>query len=164
MNASLDVDALLRVLRNHEVEFVVIGGLAVAAHGYVRATKDLDIAPRPQPENRRRLFAALESVQAEPLELAEFAPAELPVEFTPEALDGGGNWALRTTVGRIDVMQWVAAAEDYDRLCDNALAVELPDVGRVLFAGFDDLVAMKQAAGRPEDRVDLERLRELRGE
>lgn len=162
MTRALDVDALLRVLYDHEVEFVVIGGLAVAAHGYVRATKDLDIAPRPQRANRRRLFTALSSLEAEPLELADFAAKELPVAFSSEALDEGGNWALRTRHGRIDVMQWVAAADDYDRLSANALAVDLPGVGRILFAGFDDLVAMKAAAGRPEDRIDLDRLRQLR--
>ncbi len=43
MSRALDVDALLRALYEHEVDFVVIGGLAVAAHGYVRATKDLDM-------------------------------------------------------------------------------------------------------------------------
>lgn len=163
MTSPLDVDALLRVLREHEVEFIVIGGLAVAAHGYVRATKDLDIVPRPDSDNRRRLFAALASIDAEPLELTGFAPAELPVVFGPEGLDGGGNWALRTAHGRIDVMQWVAAAESYERLNANALTIELPGVGRTLFAGFEDLVAMKDAAGRPEDRIDLARMRESRG-
>ena len=162
MTKALDVDALLRVLREHGVEFVVIGGFAVAAHGYVRATKDLDIVPRPEPANRRRLFAALRSIEAEPLELTDFALEELPVAFDPAGLDEGGNWALRTTHGRIDVMQWVAAIDDYARLSADALAVELPEVGQVLFAGFEDLVAMKDAAGRPEDRIDLARLRSLR--
>jgi len=163
VNAPLDVDSLLRVLTEHDVEFVVIGGLAVAAHGYVRATKDLDIVPRPDAANRRRLFKALRTLDAEPLELGDFASAELPVAFTAAALDGGGNWALRTTHGRIDVMQWVAEGDDYNRLSTNALVVDLPDVGQVMFAGFDDLVAMKDAADRPEDRVDLARLREAKG-
>ncbi len=98
------------------------------------------------------------------MELSDFAPSELPVAFGPDALDDGGNWALRTKHGRVDVMQWVAAADNYERLSANALAVDLPGVGRVLFAGFDDLVAMKDAAGRPEDRIDLDRLRALRSE
>lgn len=158
----LDAEALLCVLRDHGVEFVVIGGLAVAAHGYVRATKELDIVPRPEPDNRRRLFAALLSVEAEPVEVGDLAVDELPVAFAPEALDQGGNWALRTTRGRVDVMQWVAGVGSYDELSAGALVVELPGVGEVRFAGYDDLVTMKRAAGRPEDRADLARLREAR--
>lgn len=159
---TLDIDALLRVLTEHGVEFVVIGGLAVAAHGYVRATKDLDIVPRPTTDNRRRLYAALRSLDAEPLELGDLAPEGLPVPFSPEGLDQGGNWALRTRQGRVDVMQWVAAVDSYDELHERALVLHLPQVGDTRFAGFEDLVAMKQAAARPEDQTDLERLRELR--
>ncbi len=55
---------LLRVLREHDVDFLVIGGVAVAAHGYLRATKDVDIIPRPSRENLDRLAAALETLDA----------------------------------------------------------------------------------------------------
>jgi hypothetical protein len=160
----LDVDSLLRAFVAHEVEFVVVGGLAVAAHGYVRATMDLDIVPRPEADNRRRLHAALRSVDAELVEIGDLEPREMPVPFTPAALDDGGNWALRTRYGRVDVMQWIASVDSYDELHDRALVVELPDVGVTRFAGYEDLVAMKRAAGRPEDRSDLRRLRELRAE
>lgn len=162
MSAALDIEALLRTLRDHEVEFVVIGGLAVAAHGYVRATKDLDVVPRPDSDNRRRLYATLQSLDAEPLELGDIAPHELPVGFSADGLDEGGNWALRTTRGRVDVMQRVSGADDYESLRSNALVVEVPDVGQVMFAGYDDLLAMKVAADRPEDRVDIARLRDMR--
>jgi hypothetical protein len=89
----------------HDVDFVVVGGLAVAAHGFPRATKDVDIVPRPQSGNRRRLFKALRSLDAQPIELGDFRPEELQVPFSPEGLDEGGNWALRTRAGRIDVLQ-----------------------------------------------------------
>jgi hypothetical protein len=59
-------------------------------------------------------------------------------------------------------MQSLSGIESYDVLRAGALAVELPDVGPILFAGNDDLVSMKRAAGRPDDRRDLERLREAR--
>lgn len=159
---ELDADAILAALRAHGVDFVVIGGLAVAAHGFVRATKDVDVVPRGESENRHRLYEALVSLGASPLELGDFRPEELPVPFSPEGLDEGGNWALGTTAGRIDVLQWVAAVDDYDALSSRALAVEVDGVGRVLFAGYDDLVAMKRAAGRPQDELDLAELERLR--
>lgn len=160
---QLDADALLRVLLEHEVDFVVIGGLAVVAHGYVRATKDVDIVPRPERENSERLFAAMRLVEAEPIELGDFRPEELPVRFDAQGLAEGGNWALRTVFGRIDVLQWVAGIDSYDTLEARAFAVDVPEVGRVLFASYDDLIAMKESAGREEDLQDIARLREARG-
>jgi hypothetical protein len=159
---AFDADAILRTLVDHKVDFVVIGGLAVAAHGYVRATKEVDVMPNPDPGNLSRLYRALASLDARPIEIGDFGADELPVPFGLGELEGGGNWALRTNCGRLDVMQSLSGIESYDVLRAGALAVELPDVGPILFAGYDDLVSMKRAAGRPDDRRDLERLREAR--
>jgi hypothetical protein len=158
---ELDAETLLRTLVEAEVDFVVIGGLAVAFHGYTRATKDVDIVPKPDPVNLRRLFEALHSLDAEPIEIGDFRPEELPMAFAPEALDEGGNWALRTRAGRVDVLQWVAGVRGFDHLRARAVEAILPNVGRVLFAGRDDLLAMKRAAGRGIDRDDVEALESL---
>ena len=55
---------LLDVLRRHQVEFVIIGSFALAPHGYVRATQDIDIVPQPGPENLGRLATALRELNA----------------------------------------------------------------------------------------------------
>jgi hypothetical protein len=160
---QLDADTILRTLIEHGVEFVLIGGLAVAAHGYPRATKDADVVPAPAAENRRRLYEALVELEAEPLEVGDFRRDELPIPFSADGLDEGGNWALRTTAGRVDVMQWVPGIDEgYARLRANAISADVPDVGRVLIAGYDDLVAMKRAAGRPQDVTDLSELERVR--
>jgi hypothetical protein len=159
---ALDAETILRTLREHAVEFVVIGGLAVAAHGYVRATKDVDIVPQPDRENSRRLYEALTSLDAQPIEVGDFRPEEMPVAFAPEGLNEGGNWALRTRAGRIDVLQWVAGIESYEQLRDGAIELELPDVGPLLVAGYEDLLAMKHAAGRPVDQQDVAALEDVR--
>jgi hypothetical protein len=160
---ELDADAILRTLLAHDVEFVVIGGLAVGAHGYPRATKDVDVVPAPDGENLRRLHAALSELGAEPMEIGDLRPEELPVPFSPDGLDTGGNWTLRTAAGRVDVMQWVPGIDDgYRQLRPGAIGVDVPGVGRVRFAGYDDLVTMKRTAGRPEDELDLLRLERAR--
>lgn len=159
---ELDAETLLRTLVEHEVEFVVVGGLAVGFHGYARATKDLDVVPRPDPANNRRLYAALRTLAAEPIEVGEFRPDELPVPFGPGAFDAGGNWALRTTAGRIDVLQWLAGVDGFEQLRANAAAATLARIGTVLFAGYEDLLAMKRAAGRPADRADVAALESVR--
>jgi hypothetical protein len=135
----------------------------VGAHGYPRATKDVDVVPAPDRDNLRRLHAALAELGAEPAEIGDFRPEELPVPFAPEGLDEGGNWMLRTRAGRVDVLQWVPGIENgYDELRPRAIAIEVPDVGTVVFTGYEDLVRMKQAAGRPEDVLDLQRLARVR--
>jgi len=120
--------------------------------------------PAPEPDNRRRLYAALRVLDAEPIEFADFRADELPVAFAPDGLNEGGNWALRTSAGRVDILQWIPGIEEsYEKLRARALEVELPSVGRVLFAGYEDLVAMKRAAARAQDERDLDELRAIRG-
>jgi hypothetical protein len=160
----LDADTILRTLLEHGVDFVVIGGLAVAAHGFPRATKDVDVVPAPGRENRRRLYEALAALEAEPLEVGDFRAEELPVPFAPEGLDEGGNWALRTRAGRVDVLQWVPGVDSFDDLRRGAIAAEVPGVGEVLFAGYDDVLAMKRAAARPQDERDIDELQAIRGD
>ena len=162
---QLDADTILRTLLAHDVDFVVIGGLAVGAHGFPRATKDVDVVPSPERENLRRLYAALTELAAEPLEIGDFRADELPVPFAPEGLDEGGNWAMQTAAGRVDVMQWIPGIHGgYAQLRPDAIEANVPEVGRVLFAGYEDLVTMKRTANRPEDELDLRRLAQVRGD
>jgi hypothetical protein len=159
---QLDADAILRTLIEHEVEFVVIGGLAVALHGFPRGTKDVDIVPAPDPDNHERLYEALSSLDAQPLEIGDFRAEELPVPFTRDGLAEGGNWALATSAGRVDVLQWLPGIDAFRQLRANAVEADVPGVGKTLFAGYADFVAMKRAAGRPQDERDLEELRAVR--
>ncbi len=156
---------LLRGLRVHDVEFIVIGGFALGFHGAPRATKDVDIVPKPGEENLARLWRALEDLEAQPQGLEDFRPEEMPVEWGLEGLlAGGGNWILHTRFGRVDVMQWVDPFESYDELRANAVEEYVEEIGAtILVAGFEDLIAMKETAGRDQDRMDVATLRIARG-
>lgn len=159
--SPLDVEGLLAALEKAEIRFVVIGGFAVGAHGYPRATKDLDIVPDPAPENLQRLASLLLDLNASVLGMEEFAGEEV-VQPDAAGLEMGGNFVLVTNHGRLDIMQLVGPDLEYADL--ESAAVEDEVFGhRVRFCGFDHLVAMKEAAGRPEDEIDLRRLRESRG-
>ncbi len=158
--SPLDVEGLLVALEKAEIRFVVIGGFAVGAHGYPRATKDLDIVPDPAPENLERLAGLLSDLNASVLGMEEFAKEEV-IQPDAAGLEMGGNFVLATSHGRLDVMQLIGPDLEYADL--DAAAVEDEVFGhRVRFCGFDHLVAMKEAAGRPEDEIDLQRLRESR--
>jgi hypothetical protein len=155
---ALNPQALLACLGAHRVEFVVIGGFSVAAHGVVRATKDLDVVPEPSAVNRTRLAAALAELQAE-VDLADMAADELGVTPDQEGLAAGGNWVLQTIHGRLDVMQDVPGVRSWDELRAGAVLR-----AGVLYAGYEQLVSMKSAAGREQDLTDIAALRAARGE
>lgn len=158
----LDAAALLRALREHEVEFVVIGGFSLAAHGVVRGTKDLDVVPAPARTNLERLSSALRAVEATPAALDEgFRPEELAYELDADGLAAGGNWLLHTRHGRLDVMQDVPGAS-FERLRGAAVAYRVAGEGPYLFAGLEDLIAMKRATGRPQDMIDVASLAQAR--
>lgn len=140
---------LLGTLRRHDVEFVVIGGFALAPHGYVRATKDIDIVPDPDPGNLAKLADALRELDAEP-DLGELHGDELDISPDAEGLQLGGNWVLLTRFGRLDIMQEVPGLRDYRHLRDGAI-----EVSGVLYAGYDELISMKAATGRDEDLRDI---------
>lgn len=154
---KLNPTELLGVLEAHRVEFVIIGGFSLAAHGYVRATKDLDIVPEPGSANLTRLAKALRDLEAE-VDLADVAADELGIKPDEAGLSAGGNWALQTRHGRLDVMQDVPGLRDYDELRAGAVMIS-----GALYAGYDALIAMKAASGRDEDLRDIGALEAARG-
>ncbi|HEX6022272.1 MAG TPA: hypothetical protein VFZ00_09765 [Solirubrobacter sp.] len=146
-------DELIAALDDEGVDYVLIGGLAVGAHGFPRATKDLDIVPAPDVANLERLATLLRRVGAQHHELP-FDPLD------PAELAAGGNFVLDTRLGRIDIMQWVPGVPGetaYEHLTQNAVETMLGG-HRVRVCSRDDLIAMKRAAGRPQDLLDLEEL------
>jgi hypothetical protein len=160
----LEPESLLDALKAHEVDYLVIGGFAVAAHGFPRATKDIDICPEPSDANLGRLAAALGELEAEPIGLDEF---EGEFDAVPD-LDGlkmGGNWVLNTKHGRLDVMQHLQGLGDggggWVEL--HLHAEKRTFLGHeVLFCSYEDLLRMKTAAGRDQDLVDVRTLKAQR--
>lgn len=161
-DAPLQIEPLLAALAKHGVAFVIIGGFSLSVHGVVRGTKDVDVVPAPDPDNLGRLVDALAALDAEVMLADDFDPRELGIEPDREGLALGGNWVLRTRLGRLDVMQDVPGVRGYDQLHQGSVEVEVPDAGMLRFAGFDDLIAMKTAAGRPQDEIDIVSLHRAR--
>lgn len=164
MADELRADEILDLLVRHEVEFVLIGGLALGAHGFVRGTKDVDIVPDPEPANLARLAKALKAINAR-VDLKDLDASELGMQPDADGLAQGGNWVLRTDLGLLDVLQEVAGVAGYRQLRPAAVAMRVPGVsGPVLAAGYDHVIAMKTAAGRDQDLIDIDALRRARGE
>ncbi len=154
----LDAAALLRRLGDANVEYVVIGGLAVIAHGVQRFTNDLDICPEPGAANLGRLARVLEEDEARHLGIGDLDEGEFPFDPTkPEELAEGGNFRLLTSNGVLDVMQWIpgiAGDHAYPQLAEQSItgvAFGIP----LKVCSLEHLRAMKRAADRPQDRQDL---------
>lgn len=150
--SPLRLDAILRTLVEFGVEFVVVGGVAVQAHGYLRGTGDLDIVPNPTLLNLSRLAEALADLGAKPWR------ATLPVDVTdPQLLKSVPLVPLATRHGRLDVLNIAHASGapgSFEELMERALVVDLDGLS-VAIAGIDDLLRMKRAAGRPQDLTDI---------
>lgn len=160
-NPRFDPVELLRRLVAADVRFVIIGGLAAQAHGSPSATFDLDIVPSWDSENLRRLASVLGAIGAVRHGLPVGAPAMPPLDA--RTLRAGAVFTLQTGFGRFDLLAYPDPGLDYAELAKSALQHSLHG-SRILVASLDDLMAMKRAAGRPKDRVELEILGALREE
>jgi predicted nucleotidyltransferase len=158
---ELDIQAILRELVEGEVDFLLIGGVAVGYHGHVRATKDVDVVPAPDRDNLKRLAEILKALDARIEGAEEFGKEEMPDPLDPGALELGGNWVLATRLGRLDVMQWIGDHPLWDELSPQAIEDSIGGLP-IKIVGYEDLIWLKKLAGRPEDLVDLQRLREAR--
>jgi hypothetical protein len=154
--SELDLRALLAALHDSQVRFVVIGGVAVAAHGYLRATEDLDIVPDPDRENLRRLSNAVVMLEATLPRAGgrAFDPAE-----DADHLRRDHSLTLDTVHGGLDVVQRVPGAPSYEDLDGQAVDSDLLGVP-VRICSLGHLRAMKEARGAEQDLADLDQLPE----
>lgn len=143
----------LRLLASGGVEFIVIGGMAAAAHGSARSTLDLDVVYSRDPENIRRLAEVLGPHKP----YLRGAPPGLPFTFDAETIRHGLNFTLTTDIGDFDFLGEVVGGGTYADLFPRTVEIEAFGV-RCRYVTLDALVALKRAAGRPKD---LEAIAEL---
>jgi hypothetical protein len=145
----LDAQRIFDELARHEVDFVLVGGMAAQTHGNTRMTNDVDLIPQPEPRNLERLAAALRALDARVLN-----PGNESLEIDATMLPRATIWQFATPHGDIDVLHDAPGAAPYDQLRERALVIAL-DEARVPVVGKDDLIRMKLARGRLVDRADV---------
>lgn len=153
--STLDPARVFATLDRHDVDYVAIGAFAVIAHGYVRATADIDLVARQDHANLVRLAAAFAELNGR---LRGVDAHLLNIDATdPETLANGASFTLDTDAGPVDYLNDVPGADEYDAL--RSRAVEATAAGVVVrVVGLDDLVRMKRASGRPQDLRDIANL------
>lgn len=144
---------------------LVVGGVAVVLHGYLRTTLDLDLVVQLERDNLERALTALQDLGFQPrvpVSLKAFAdPQNRETWRREKSMTVFSLWHPDHPGFALDL--FVQEPFDFDAAYGRALSVPLQDV-RVTVVALEDLVAMKRAAGRARDLEDVEALLELSSE
>lgn len=152
--------ALLKLLAESKIEFIVIGGVAASTHGSARSTNDLDVVYARNPGNVARLAAGLAPLSP----YLRGAPPGLPFRLDAETIRHGLNFTLTTSLGWLDLLGEVTGGGRYEDLLPNCIRIRVHGVD-CLCLNLEKLIEVKRAAGRPKDFdaiAELEALREER--
>ena len=154
-------EEILRRLLDAGIDFILIGGLASQVHGSPSITGDLDVCIARDLPNLQRVAAVLNDIAAVRRGLPVDGPPMPP--FDARTLRASALFTLDTAFGSFDLLANPDPGFDYELLLRNAITTEL-DGRQIRVTSLDDLIAMKRAAGRPKDRIELEILGALREE
>ena len=146
MPTNPDFKDLFATFNEESVEYLVVGAHAVAFYAEPRYTKDLDVWVKPSAENAGRVFEALKRFGA-PLSDVTVA------DFTDPSL----VFQMGVAPNRIDIMMGIAGL-DFDSAWPNKRASTYGGIP-IHVIGKDDLIGAKKASARPQDLLDLERLK-----
>jgi len=138
-----DFRDLLAEFNAHGVEYLVVGAHALAAHGQIRATKDLDVWVRPERENARRVMAALQAFGAALHGLTE-----------DDLTNPGVVFQMGVPPVRIDVLTLIDGV-DFDDAWPNRVKTRFAGEPAAVL-GREELIRNKKAAGRAQDLADVE--------
>jgi hypothetical protein len=149
----------VRILKNHTVRFIVIGGLAASIRGSPVITGDLDICYARDDRNLEALAAALRELTAK----LRGAPDDVPFQLDAQSIKNGDHFTFRTSAGPLDCLGIPAGTSGYGDLDAGATDEDIDGL-TVRVAGLEDLIRMKRAAGREKDLMGLQWLGALRDE
>lgn len=160
---SFNVRQIFSALNEAQVEYVVVGGMAVILHGYLRATADLDLVIGLAPENCRRAMAVLSRIGFRPrlpVAIEDFSEPGKREEWIKERnMLVFQLWDPANALRSLDV--FVKEPIAFDQLLRDAVNKDI-DGMPVPIASIEHLIEMKQSAGRPRDLDDIARLRQIR--
>lgn len=147
---AADVSELLRVLAEHDVAFLVVGGVCAVIHGAPVSTFDLDVVPERSENNVARLMRALTSLDAIHRDLAGRSIAP-----DPSRLSGPGHNLFMTRSGPLDVLGTIGRGRDYSALSSRSHAIDVGGGVTVQVLDLDALIEVKREAGREKDLATL---------
>lgn len=172
--ATFEPSRVLLTMAEHEVDCIVIGGVAATIYGTTRVTVDVDLLFEPSEANRERLAAALRALDAKPF--GSMGPHHQPdrqrrawqqeIHDAPRRIDAAllglfVSHHFDTRHGPVDCMTTVPGAPPYGETREHAQETRL-ESHSIYIADIDDLISMKRATGRPKDLEDVKELVAIR--
>ena len=157
-HAELRLKEIVEHLSRHEVDFVLIGGMAGMALGSAYPSYDVDIAYARDPENLARLTTALRELGA----TLRDAP-DRPLELDADTLSKGASFTFATPYGSLDILTDPLGSPPYPQLRDAGQDLQIEGV-LVRVVSLDHLIAMKEATGRTKDKLMATEYRALSDE
>jgi hypothetical protein len=161
---KLSIEMIARSLNDHQVKFLIAGGLAVVAHGYVRFTADIDLMLAMDRQNLLAAVAALTKLNYRPR-----APVAFELFADPE---NRRQWIEEKGITVFSLFSPDHPATEIDLFVDpplifseaysRALHLEIAPGIVGTFCSIDDLIELKSLACRPQDLMDIAELRKLR--
>ena len=138
---------IFAALASNAVGYVAVGGIALIAHGVVRATLDVDVIPEPAPENLARLAGAIGSLRGAP-------SGEPQTAVTADLLGREANMRFDTEAGQLDILGAKVYRRLYPDLRARSTTAELDDV-TIRVVSRNDLIRLKAGSGRDRDLLDI---------
>ena len=156
---------LFAALAHHKVDYLLIGGLAVSLHGVERATMDVDITVAMNPDNLAALIETAKELKLSPVRPVPLESLnDLPLLQQWHAERHLEAFALRgaNLVGvTVDVLLFPPV--EFSAMASRADVFEVVDTP-IQVVCIDDLIALKQAVGRPIDLADIEHLQRIKAQ
>jgi len=157
------IEAIVSALNRANVRYLIVGGLAVVAHGYVRLTADIDLVLDLEAGNVARALPALKQLgyrPRAPVQLEEFADPQKRAEWVRDkGLTVFSLYSAEHVATEVDL--FVEAPLDFEAAYAAAAAMEVAPGLVATFVGLSDLLRLKRQAGRTQDRLDIEQLEAL---
>ncbi|MDQ2702767.1 MAG: hypothetical protein M3Y70_08165 [Pseudomonadota bacterium] len=162
---AFNVRQIFAALNDANVDYVVVGGLAVILHGYLRATADLDLAIGLSPGNAKRGMESLASIGLQPrlpVPLDDFADPDKRADWLKNRnMLVFPLWDPANPLRSVDV--FISEPIAFADLSRDAVLKDLDGV-QVPIASIDHLIGMKRASGRPRDLDDIDKLQHIRND
>jgi hypothetical protein len=152
----IDLFEIARRFSQAEVEFVIVGGIAIRGHGGNYVTEDLDICYSRTNDNLKKIASVLAPINPRPRDF----PENLPYIFDWTTLQHGTNFSFETSMGDVDLLGEVKGVGSYDDLVGQSLRVDFDGYSAYLLS-IPALIKAKRAAGRPKDEAGLKILEAL---
>jgi hypothetical protein len=149
----IKIESAIETLAQNNVEFVIVGGIAITAHGSAYITKDLDFCYSRNKGNLKNIVSALAPFNPRPRGF----PENLPYIFDEATLQNATNFTFETELGDIDLLGEVAGIGAFNEVKDFSNLMELFSL-EVRVLSIEGLILAKRAAGRPKDLLVLPEL------